>query len=64
MGYFFDSAQGKELIRANVFTEHGASTQTCLTMGEASAAFNTIRNRKPLVSPDQSYRQRPGPWND
>lgn len=36
------------LIRANVWTEHGASSKTCLTLGEAHTFISIASNRKPV----------------
>lgn len=36
------------LIRANVFSVHGASTQTCRTVSEARAFIAMAANRSPV----------------
>lgn len=40
--------QAGNLIRANTFTEHGASSKTCLTVSEARAWITLALNRKPF----------------
>ncbi len=40
--------QAGHLVRANVWTEHGASTKTCHTVSEARAWIAVALNRKPV----------------
>lgn len=37
-----------EHVRANVWTEHGASSKTCQTVSEARAWIAIAMNRKPV----------------
>jgi len=61
---YFDHTLGREIIRANVWNENGHSSKTCYSPSEAQSFITAAKNKKPMARPDQSYRNRPGPWND